>query len=308
VLVPGGPLEIGGEAAADALAWDVTAVSVRATSARMADAVSAAHEAVAGAGRAAAPNAEQVHDPAERLELAFEALLGMEPPDEQPDIGPALVVAVGDLDMGQTLNRLERTFGEMEPAARPRTPRLRLKQQELRVRVGRPIAQAQLGYVVPAPEPSAKDAWAWRLLLYVLAHGYEGRLGKAAIGARGLVYYIDAGYRSDGERAFVSLATGVDPAKLESMEQLMRAEIARLVTEPPDEDELAEARRHVLGRLRSAAVSNDEISAQLALDWLWYGRLLDAGEVEAALARITTRDVAKAAKDFASGAYAVVSH
>jgi hypothetical protein len=30
--------------------------------------------------------------------------------------------------------------------------------------------------------------------------------------------------------------------------------------------------------------------------------------VEAALAPITTRDVAKAAKDFASGAYAVVSH
>lgn len=308
VLVPGGPLEIGGEAAADTLAWDVTAVSVRATSARIGDAVSAAHSAVARAEHAAPRNPEHVHDPAARLELAFEALLGMEPPKEQPEIGPALVVAVGDLDIGQTLNRLERTFGELKPAARPRTPRLRLQQPELRVSVDHPIAQAQLGYVVPAPEPSAKDAWPWRLLLYVLAHDYEGRLGKAAIGERGLVYYIDARYRSDGERAFVSLATGVDPAKLDAMEQLMRAEIARLVTEPPDEAELEEARQHVLGRLRSAAVSNDEISARLALDWLWYGRLLDPGEVEAALAPITVRDLAKAAKDFANGAYAVVSH
>ena len=92
--------------------------------------------------------------------------------------------------------------------------KLKLRKDTLRVRLDHPIAQAQLGYVVPAPAPSARDALAWRLLLYVLTHGYEGRLGTEAISKRGLLYYIDGQYRSDGENAFVSLTMGVDPAKL----------------------------------------------------------------------------------------------
>ena len=236
----------------------------------------------------------------------------MQPPKDAPALGPALVVAVGDLDIGKTLNLLETSIGQMKPAAPARTSKLKLRKEKdkdvLRVRLEHPIAQAQLGYVVPAPSPSSKDALTWRLLLYVLSHGYEGRLGEEAIAKRGLVYYIDSRYRSDGERAFVSLAMGVDPAKLEPMEALLRSQLALLQSAPPTEAELAEAKRHLLGRLQTAAGSNEEISAKLALEWLWYGRLLEAGEVEKMLADITTKDLAKAAPAFTSGVFALVSN
>lgn len=236
----------------------------------------------------------------------------MEPPEKSSEIGPALVVAVGDLDIGKTLNLLESSIGQMKASVPARTTKLKVRKEKgrdmVRVRLEHPIAQAQLGYVVPAPSPTSKDALAWRLLLWVLSHGYEGRLGTEAIAKRGLVYYVDSRYRSDGDRAFVSLAMGVDPAKVEPMEQLLRAQLALLQSSPPTEEELAEAKRNFLGRMQTAAQSNEEISAKLALEWLWYGRLLEPGEVEKMLADITTKDLAKAVPAFTSGVFALVSN
>jgi zinc protease len=312
VLVPAGAVEIGSGASADPLAWDVTSIGVRSTSAEIGNAVGTAAAAVAGAKAGTPEAADGVTDPESRLELTFQELLGMEPPKKAPELGPALVVAVGDLDIGKTLNLLESSIGQMKASAPARTTKLKVRKEKaqdvLRVRLEHPIAQAQLGYVVPAPSPSSKEAMTWRLLLYVLSHGYEGRLGQEAISKRGLVYYIDSRYRSDGDRAFVSLAMGVDPAKVEPMEQLLRVQLAQLQSSPPTEDELAEAKRNLLGRLQTAAESNEEISAKLALEWLWYGRLLEAGEVEKMLAEITTRDLAKAAPAFTSGVFALVSN
>jgi predicted Zn-dependent peptidase len=285
---------------------------VRSTAAEIGNAVGTAAAAVAGAKAGNAETPDGVTDPESRLELAFEEMLGMEPPKKAPEIGPALVVAVGDLDIGKTLNMLETSIGQMKASAPARTTRLKVRKEKikdmLRVRLEHPVAQAQLGYVVPAPSPSSKDALTWRLLLYVLSHGYEGRLGQEAISKRGLVYYIDSRYRSDGDRAFVSLAMGVDPAKVEPMEQLLRAQLAQLQSLPPTEEELAEAKRNFLGRLQTAAESNEEISAKLALEWLWYGRLLESGEAEKMLTEITTRDLAKAAPAFTSGVFALVSN
>src|SRR4029450_5507508 len=97
----------------------------------------------------------------------------------------------------------------------------------------------------------------------------EARSAQEAIAKRGLVYNIDSRYRSDGDRAFVSLAMGVDPAKVDPMEQLLHAQLALLQSSPPTEQELAEAKRNFLGRMHTAAMSNEEISAKLALEWLW---------------------------------------
>ena len=73
---------------------------------------------------------------------------------------------------------------------------------------------------------------------------------------RGLVYYVDGQYRSDGERAFVSLSIGVDPKKLEAMEALLREQIALLVTQPPDEAEVAEAKQRA-GRAEQHGIGTE---------------------------------------------------
>jgi predicted Zn-dependent peptidase len=175
------------------------------------------------------------------------------------------------------------------------------------VHVGASVAQAQLGYIVPAPPPKTQDADAWRLLLYILSHGYEGRLGKKAISDAGLAYYIDGRYRSDGTNAWVTLSTGVDPENVEPLRALLTEELQRLSSEPPTDAEFGEAREHMIGRLSSEAQSNAELTSRLATDWLWYGKPVTADALQRRLQAVTREDLLSISAAFASGAILLVT-
>ena len=311
VLVPSGGREIGSGASADPLAWNMASIGVRSTSAQIGDAVGTAAAAVGRAKAGTAETAHGVSDPESRLELAFDELLGMEPPEKAPEIGPALVVAVGDLDIGKTLNLLESSIGQMKASAPARTTKLKVRKEKdkdmLRVRLEHPIAQAQLGYVVPAPSPTSKDALAWRLLLWVLSHGYEGRLGTERSRNAGSCTTSTAATaptaiarscRSRWRRSRKGRGDGTAPACA-----------ARAAPELAADGGGAGGSQAQLPRANAdGGKSDEEISAKLALEWLWYGRLLEPGEVEKLLADITTKDLAKAVPAFTSGVFALVSN
>jgi zinc protease len=214
---------------------------------------------------------------------------------------PSVIVVAGGVETEAALEVLNEAFGTLPPETLTLTEREWRNAPDRSVRMGRTIAQAQLGYLFQVPPPKDPDADAWRLMLYILSHAYEGRLGKKAISDRGLVYYIDSHYRSNGRDAWITMTTGVDPPKLQALESLFRAELARLASEPPTDDEISEARRHLVGRARSAAQSNEELSAELARQWTWYGRLQSPQELQSALHAISDEDVRATAAGFARG-------
>ncbi len=164
-----------------------------------------------------------------------------------------------------------------------------------------PLAQTRLGYIVNAPPPGDQAADVWRALLYILSHDYEGRLGKEAISRRGLVYYIDSEYRSDGASAWITLSIGVDPNKLNAMRDLLQQELQRLLSEPPSAVELDEALAHRLGRARSAAQSNAELAEKLGREWLWHGQLETPDALLRRLSRISQHDLQNALRAFTRG-------
>ncbi len=168
------------------------------------------------------------------------------------------------------------------------------------------VAQAGLGYVVLAPPPDHPDCAAWRMLLYVLSHGYEGRLGVEAISRRGLVYYIDAEYLTDGANGRVSLAIGVDPSKLDAMRALLSETLEGLSAMPPTAIEIEEAKSHLLGRRLTAAQSNGEVSAALIEEWVGWGHLLSDDEFAAAVDAVTREDVERVVPAFLAGTTIVV--
>ena len=147
---------------------------------------------------------------------------------------------------------------------------------------------------------------AWRALLYIISHDYAGRLGEAAISRRGLAYFIDSQYRSDGQQAWVSITTGVDPRKLEDLEALYREQLVLLHTSPPTADEVAGAKSHFAGRLASANQSNEEISAALATQWLWFGQLDAPQQMLARIDALTQAQVLAAVATFTSGKLVIV--
>jgi zinc protease len=250
-----------------------------------------------------------VSDPGSQLEAHFRDILGLsaDTSSAQQPLSPLLIVLSGDIDARQAHELLESAFGQLPSAAQLQPPALNSTSPlALESAFERPIAQEQLGYVVRAPGPRDGAAAAWWMTLYILSHGYEGRLGKEAISRRGLVYYIDSAYHSNGRHGWVTLTTGVDPAKLPAMRGLLRSELGRLQREPPSQAEIDEARRHLLGRRISAAQSNQELADRLAREWFWYGRLRDYASLDSDLSAVTRQDVLAILPEFAAGAVVAV--
>jgi predicted Zn-dependent peptidase len=137
--------------------------------------------------------------------------------------------------------------------------------------------------------------------LYILSHGYEGRLGKEAIGRQGLVYYIDSAYQTDGGNDWIVLQMGVDPAKMPAMERVLKVQIERLLTDPPSVQEIEEARAHLLGRFISASQSNQELADDLARQWIWYREILSVEEWAQQLAAVQREDLLGLLPEFTRG-------
>jgi len=243
-------------------------------------------------------------DPATRLDEMLAEMLGVGAASDTPAAIRA-VVLTGRINAEQ-LDSVRSRVNKRVPPAVTTLPPLNARLQDQRLPWPRPLAQAQLAYAVEAPLPQSPDYLAWRALQYIIAHDYEGRLGKEAVGNRGLAYYIDSQYRSDGQRAWISLSTGVDPVKMRELEQLFRDQISGVLTQPPSETEIAEARSHLSGRLLTARQSNAELAHGLAQQWLWHGRLPDQQDQLAAISKLDSQEVIDATAAFALGAYALI--
>ena len=265
-------------------------------------AITGARQLVDSATPMAASAGSDAAGPEAMLQQAFNDLLGFRY-TPTTTVAPVLLVMSGDIDPADVSARLETSFGT-RPAGQWLTPPAlgALTPVEVEKSTSFPVAQEQLGYLVLVPGPRQRTAIAWQMALYILSHGYEGRLGKEAISRRGLVYYIDSAYHTDGINDWITLSIGVDPDKLPAMKKLLREELDGLLTQPPSAEEIAEARAHLLGRYVSAAQSNRELADTLADQWILYGNLLDYESLEQQLAAVSREQIIELLPAFTQGA------
>ena len=271
------------------------------------DAIRKAYESLATVQLFSESEAVYSNDPATRMEQAFSELMqaGADAPGSA--IVPSLVVVVGDVDPDHVLDQLERSFGHLDAKKVTTAQRPVIDRESVRLSTNQPVAQAQLGYIATAPGPGDPRSDAWQLLLYILSHDYEGRLGKKAISDSGLAYYIGSEYRSDGTNAWVTLSTGVDSNKIVPLGELLSAELARLGSEPPTVAEINEAKSNRMGRFVSSAQSNTELAAQFARQWLWYGELLTTATLRERLDAISRQDIIDEIESFTGGKTIIVA-
>jgi zinc protease len=298
VLVGGTGLTAEAEVTEDLPLWDSTSLGWKMLADTIETGVSAAREALERIQRA--PVIQR-----SRFDLALERAAGLTRSEPAPAADPLVAVLVGDLDPEKATALLERELGHLTaptPSTQTRSVSSPPAETATIERLpARTSGRARLGYGVSAPPPSDPDWAAWRMLLYVLTHDYEGRLGHAAIHERGLAYYIDSDYVSDGRQAGLSFRLSAEPAKLEELTELVTATLEDLRRRPPTDDEVTEAKRHLLGRRVSAAQSNAEISARLIQDLLWYGRPQTVDDLEARLTPVTVADLERIVPAFLSG-------
>lgn len=250
-----------------------------------------------GPGSAEPPS----EDPATRLEQLMTAQM-----DTQPSKAPmpVAVIVSGNLTSSAAIGIVEKQLGQVRPAKLPMASPTPTRSSGLSViseRISRPLSQGAIGYVVEGPPPASRDAFAWRMLLYVLTHDYSGRLGRSAIGDKGIVYHIYSQVRTDGRRSWVTISTGVDPGKADAMEAELRAQLAALVSSPPSPAEARAARNHLLGRDLTASQSNEELAAKLAQQFVETGGLRPHDQLVRELDQVSPSSLAAAARGFGQG-------
>ncbi|MHB8763043.1 MAG: M16 family metallopeptidase [Deferrisomatales bacterium] len=179
-----------------------------------------------------------------------------------------LAVAVaGDVDPDLVHEFFRRALGELSPAgalppepAPPRPP-----SREVRRRETAPIEQAHLVSGFLGASLRDDDRHALRVANALLS-GQGGRLFRALRDEQGLAYAVSSVSTEGLDAGYLAGYIATAPDRAGAARSGLLAEFARLASEEPGADEVAEAQRKLVGTYEIALQENAVQAAQLALD------------------------------------------
>lgn len=172
------------------------------------------------------------------------------------------VAVVGAIDADTLREDLDRLFGDLPEEAD--LVEIEQVQPELGQEVGFEFAlpQSSLQLVYPGLARDDDDFFAAFLMNHVLGGGsFSSRLFNEVREARGLTYGIGSWIRTDDYTHSLNVATSTRSDRVEEALEVIEAEIARMIEEGPSEEELADAKRYLIG---AYAINNLDTSSNVA--------------------------------------------
>lgn len=172
------------------------------------------------------------------------------------------VAVVGAIDAETLAEVLDEVFGDLPAEAdlveiEPVEPALA---QEVGFEFALPQSSLQLVY--PGLARDDEDFFAAFLMNHVLGGGsFSSRLFNEVREARGLTYGIGSWLRTDDYTNSLNIATSTRSDRVTEALEVIEAEIARMIEDGPTEEELADAKRYLIG---AYAINNLDTSASVA--------------------------------------------
>jgi zinc protease len=181
--------------------------------------------------------------------------------------GVAIAVVGGLDDFGQAVRRIDEALGSWAETAPPRSA------LELRAHNAEPhretaeIAgkiQADLAAGISTIARGHPDFYALDIANLILGRlGLMGRLGAEVRDRQGLAYYAFSQIEPRRDGSLWSARAGVDPSNVERALDAILDELRRIREEPVSDDELANAKRFLVGVLPLALESHDGVASTL---------------------------------------------
>jgi zinc protease len=191
------------------------------------------------------------------------------------------IAVVGDIDPAAVMALIERFFGDWQAPGAP--PRVTLPDplplpDQRRVHIALDgKSQTDVIWAVHGLDRRSPDYYAASVANMILGQlGIGGRLGERVREEQGLAYYCGSSLDADlGAGPWTAMA-GVNPAHVERAIDAIVREIKQFAAEGPTEQELADARDFMTGRLAIGLETNDSIAStllgieryQLGLDYI----------------------------------------
>jgi zinc protease len=211
------------------------------------------------------------------------------------------IAIAGDFDTEKALAEVRQAFGSLEPVERiPRNPTREPEQRgERRQTIEFDVRSPLLAGAWHAPASGHADAEALDVASQILSGGRSSRLyrrlvyeAQKALAAEGAYWELaDAGI-------FYAFASVRPDAKIEDVERLFLAEIAKLRDQLVSPAELEKAKRQLEVSLVEGLTTNHALASRIARETLTFGRVRPLEERLAAISRVTAADVQRVARTY----------
>jgi zinc protease len=209
-----------------------------------------------------------------------------------------VVAAVGDIDEVELARLLDRVFGSLPVGTPPAWPpewKPPVKGRTLVVE--RPVPQSTALLALPGVARDDPDWYAALVMNHILGGGgQQSRLFHEVRERRGLAYGVSSSLRVYKRAALLVVSTASANERVAEAIRVVRAELARLRTEGPSEQELADARTYLTGALALSLDSSGAIAGllhSLQVDNLSPDHLTRRGQLIAAVKLEDVRRIAR---------------
>jgi predicted Zn-dependent peptidase len=207
--------------------------------------------------------------------------------------GPdALVIsAAGAVDEAQLLDLVDRYFSA-PPSALPPAPSPEPKFQGGQAPLTRPLEQAHLVLLLPAPGVRDPDYFALRLFAEILGGGMSSRLFQEVREQRGLAYAIDAYADTHADAGVLGVYAGAAAADAAEAARVCAGQIEGLIRKV-EASELARAKAQLKAATFMARESALARAEQAAGQVLLFDQLFSVEETAQAIDAVGPADIAR---------------
>ena len=220
------------------------------------------------------------------------------------------LVLVGDVEPARAIDSSARAFaswtaGSPAPASLPPVPATRERRLHIIPMMNK--AQADIAYGFTTILRSDPAFYAYWLMNNILGeYSIGGRLGDSIRERQGMAYYVYSALDANVIPGPLFIRAGVNPANVDRAIASIDEEVARMASEGPTDQELAESRQYLIGSLPRRLETNVGIASFLQMvEFFGLGMDFDL-RVPTLLASVARDDVHAAARAVLDPARAAV--
>jgi predicted Zn-dependent peptidase len=209
-----------------------------------------------------------------------------------------LITAAGNLSHSRMLELATERFEALPrngnvPASPPPSTHARLN-----LRHKKSLEQIHLTLGVPSYPIPHEKRYAASVLNTLLGGGMSSRLFQNIREKRGLAYAVFSEITAYRDSGCVSVYAGTSRESVREVVRLILEEFARIKQEPVPEEEVRRAKDNLKGSLMLGLESTSSRMANLARQYLYFGRFFSLDELADCIERVTADEIQQSARDF----------
>jgi predicted Zn-dependent peptidase len=209
-----------------------------------------------------------------------------------------IVIISGDIDQATVKKEVAKNFKDIPDHKSPKKLRVVERQTSPAILVEKKATdQMHMVLGFHSYKGGDKRNTALAVLTGVLGGGMSSRLFQKLREEMGVCYYVRPDKQGFTDHGIFTIATGVDPLRVEEVVKVLIAECKRLISEPVTDAELKKVKDYMAGSLYLGLETTDSLAEFYAVQEVENGALKSPKEYEKKLRAVTAKDIQKVAKD-----------